>query len=297
MNNQNICRAGDCRKTVFSTPCAASNFSTINMANNTTTKPVFETACADMDEDEVRLLMAECAADGCIKSVAITEDRKYIPLRRKTFPPKPMPANIPLDGLEREYLETHPPYPKLIKKFPHLKGLSVSKWYSAIPHDFAANNPRLMQTLFNISEEAQTDIKDTLQLCPSMRDEMHRELAEYDHLAHAAEVGGLPQIAGLPQAVFEDTTTQGGSKRRKHIPFKQAIGILEGLNCPKDRKTLQRWMSGTNTPDDFTPEKMQSVEAFTAWATIYSRREQSKINTNNALRIDNSNNRKMTKFR
>ena len=86
-------------------------------------------------------------------------------------------------------------------------------------------------------------------------------------------------------------------KRIKHIPYKQALAILEKLNCPKDRKTLQRWMNGQNTPEDFTPEKTDSVEAFTAWATIYAHREQSKINTNNALRIDNPKSRKQQQFR
>lgn len=86
-------------------------------------------------------------------------------------------------------------------------------------------------------------------------------------------------------------------KRTKHIPYKTALAILEKLNCPKDRKTLQRWIKGENTPDDFTPETMATVQAFTAWATIYANREQSKINTNNALRIDNPNSRKMQKFR
>lgn len=86
-------------------------------------------------------------------------------------------------------------------------------------------------------------------------------------------------------------------KRIKHIPYKQALAILERLNCPKDRKTLQRWIKGENTPNDFTPEKMSTVEAFSSWATIYANREQSKVNTNNALRIDNPNSRKMQKFR
>ncbi len=94
-------------------------------------------------------------------------------------------------------------------------------------------------------------------------------------------------------------TQSGGIKRKRinHIPYNQALAILEKLNCPKNRKTLERWMKGKNTPDDFTPERMATVEAFTAWATIYARREQSKINTNNALRIDNPNSRKMQKFR
>ena len=86
-------------------------------------------------------------------------------------------------------------------------------------------------------------------------------------------------------------------KRIKHIPYKQALAILKRLNCPKDRKTLLRWMKGENTPDDFTPETMATVQSFTAWATIYANREQSKINTNNTLRIDNPNSRKMQKFR
>lgn len=86
-------------------------------------------------------------------------------------------------------------------------------------------------------------------------------------------------------------------KRIKHIPYKQALAILEKLNCPKDRRTLQRWMKGENTPDDFTPETMTTVQFFAAWATIYANREQSKINTNNTLRIDNPNSRKMQKFR
>ncbi len=81
------------------------------------------------------------------------------------------------------------------------------------------------------------------------------------------------------------------------ISYKQALAILERLDCPKDRKTLQRWLKGENTPQDFTPEKMQSIEAFTSWATIYAHREQSKINTNNALRIDNPNSRRMQKFK
>ena len=85
--------------------------------------------------------------------------------------------------------------------------------------------------------------------------------------------------------------------RIRHIPYKQALAILERLNCPKDRKTLQRWIKGENTPNDFTPEKMSTVEAFSSWATIYANREQSKVNTNNALRIDNPNSRKMQKFR
>lgn len=85
--------------------------------------------------------------------------------------------------------------------------------------------------------------------------------------------------------------------RIKHIPYKQALAILERLNCPKDRKTLLRWMKGENTPDGFTPETMATVQSFTAWATIYANREQSKINTNNTLRIDNPNSRKMQKFR
>lgn len=83
----------------------------------------------------------------------------------------------------------------------------------------------------------------------------------------------------------------------KHIPYKQAVAILEKMNCPKDRKTLYRWMQGKNTPEDFTPEKMTTVEAFTNWASIYSNREQAKINTNNALRIDNPNSRRIRRFR
>lgn len=86
-------------------------------------------------------------------------------------------------------------------------------------------------------------------------------------------------------------------KRIKHIPYKEALAILERLNCPKDRKTLQRWMSGQNTPEDFTPECMVTVQAFAAWARIYANREQAKINTNNALRIDNPDNRKLERYR
>lgn len=93
-------------------------------------------------------------------------------------------------------------------------------------------------------------------------------------------------------------TNNAKPKRKtiKHIPYKQAQAILEKLNCPKTWKTLQRWMKGENTPDDFTPERMATVEAFTAWATIHANREQSKINTNNALRIDNPNSRRMQRF-
>lgn len=86
-------------------------------------------------------------------------------------------------------------------------------------------------------------------------------------------------------------------KRTKHIPYKTASAILKKLNCPKDRKTLQRWMQGQNTPDDFTPECMATVQAFSEWAKIYAHREQAKINTNNALWIDNPDSRKMQKFR
>ena len=94
-----------------------------------------------------------------------------------------------------------------------------------------------------------------------------------------------------------DNGKQQTRKRTKHIPYKTALAILEKLNCPKDRKTLQRWIKGENTPDDFTPETMATVQAFAAWARIYANREQSKINTNNTLRIDNPNSRKMQKFR
>ncbi len=83
----------------------------------------------------------------------------------------------------------------------------------------------------------------------------------------------------------------------KHIQYKVALAILERLNCPKDRKTLQRWINGQNTPEDFTPECMATVQAFSEWARIYTNREQAKINTNNALRIDNPDNRKMERFR
>ena len=76
-----------------------------------------------------------------------------------------------------------------------------------------------------------------------------------------------------------------------------AIAILKKLHCPKKRKTLQRWMKGKNTPKGFTPECMENVPAFTAWAKIYANKEQSKINYNNALRIDNPANRKMGRFR
>ena len=86
-------------------------------------------------------------------------------------------------------------------------------------------------------------------------------------------------------------------KRLRHIPYKVALGILERLNCPKDRKTLQRWINGQNTPEDFTPECMATMQAFSEWSRIYANREQAKINTKNALRIDNPDNRKMERFR
>ena len=86
-------------------------------------------------------------------------------------------------------------------------------------------------------------------------------------------------------------------KRLRHIPYKVALAILERLNCPKDRKTLQRWINGQNTPEDFTPECVATVQAFSEWARIYANREQAKINTNNALRIDNPDNRKMGRFK
>lgn len=106
-------------------------------------------------------------------------------------------------------------------------------------------------------------------------------------------------LALLTALHADGDATQANQKRKrtKHIPYKQALAILERLNCPKSIKTLQRWAKGQNTPEDFTPEKMDSVEAFTAWATIYAHREQSKINTNNALRIDNPKSRKQQRFR
>ena len=120
--------------------------------------------------------------------------------------------------------------------------------------------------------------------------------------AHEAESRKLmaQEIAKAIRATQSgDGSTQATPKRKriKHIPYKQALAILEGLNCPKDRKTLLRWMKGENTPDNFTPEKMLTVEAFLSWATIYAHREQAKIDTNNALRINNPNSRKMQKFR
>lgn len=86
-------------------------------------------------------------------------------------------------------------------------------------------------------------------------------------------------------------------KRSKHIAYNIAIAILERLNCPISRKTLQRWMNGENTPEGFTPETMKTVSYFSQWAKIYANLEQAKININNALRIDNPNSRRMQQFR
>ena len=100
-------------------------------------------------------------------------------------------------------------------------------------------------------------------------------------------------------ATFLDGLSIKKEHRRniKHIPYKVALAILKKLNCPRDRKTIKRWLDGQNTPEGFTPECMATVQAFLAWATTFAHREQAKINTNNALRIDNPDNRKMRRFK
>lgn len=104
-------------------------------------------------------------------------------------------------------------------------------------------------------------------------------------------------VAGQEEIKDEIRNAKPKTNRRREVSIENACEILERLNCPKCGKTIQRWLRGQHTPEGFTPEKMQSVEAFTAWATIYAHREQSKINTDNALRIDNPKNRKLQKFR
>ena len=107
----------------------------------------------------------------------------------------------------------------------------------------------------------------------------------------------MGDIQWLEGIVGDSQTARKPRRKIRHIHYKVALAILERLNCPRKRKELQRWMNGQNTPEDFTPECMATVQAFTAWAQIWANREQAKINTNNALRIDNPDNRKMGKYR
>lgn len=123
----------------------------------------------------------------------------------------------------------------------------------------------------------------TLSDAPQALEQFRRNLA-----------GDIEWLNGI---ISGSETAKKSRKRTKHIPYKDALGILERLNCPKDRKTLKRWMDGLYTPEDFTPECMKTMQAFQAWATIYAHREQAKININNALRIDNPDNRKMGRFK
>ena len=167
----------------------------------------------------------------------------------------------------------------------------------------AATNPLNMKppTLEDMYEHALR-----VKLGEATKAQMRKERLEADAERNAI-FKQLENIEPIPiQIAKAIQATQSGDgktpaipkrKRIKHIPYKQALAILEKFNCPKDRKTLQRWMNGQNTPEDFAPEKMDSVEAFTGWAKTYAYREQSKINTNNALRIDNPKSRKQQRFR
>ena len=170
--------------------------------------------------------------------------------------------------------------------------------------DEATSNPLNMKppTLEDMYEHALG-----VKLGEATKAQMHKERLEASAKINTL-FKQLENIESIPIRIAKAMqATQSGSgdnckppktrKRIKHIPYKQALAILERLNCPKDRKTLLRWMKGENTPDGFTPETMATVPFFTAWAKIYANREQSKINTNNTLRIDNPNSRKMQKFR
>lgn len=124
-----------------------------------------------------------------------------------------------------------------------------------------------------------------------------KEIMFYRSKCHALAVAARLEAKFIEGIKDVSDVPNGRGKRTKHIPYKQALEILKRLNVPKDRKTLQRWMKGTNTPEDFTPECMHSIQSFGEWATIYANREKSKINVNNALRIDNPKNDRMRKFR
>ena len=104
-------------------------------------------------------------------------------------------------------------------------------------------------------------------------------------------------IAGQEEIKNEMRDAKPKTKHRRAVSMENACTILKKLNCPVNRRTISRWLNGQNTPEGFTPEKMESVEAFSAWATIHANREQSRINSNNALRIDNPKNDEMKKFR
>lgn len=120
---------------------------------------------------------------------------------------------------------------------------------------------------------------------------------DYKCECHALAVAARNEANFIETIKDVSDVPNGKRKRAKHIPYKQALETLKRLNVPKDRKTLQRWMKGTNTPEDFTPECMHSIQSFGEWAKIYANREKSKINVNNALRIDNPKNDRMRKFR
>lgn len=123
------------------------------------------------------------------------------------------------------------------------------------------------------------------------------EIVFYRSKCHALAVAARLEAKFIEGIKDVSDVHNGKRKRSRHIPYKQALEILKKLNVPKNRKTLQRWMNGTNTPEDFTPECMHSIQSFGEWAKIYANREKSKINANNALRIDNPKNDRMRKFR
>lgn len=176
--------------------------------------------------------------------------------------------------------------------FPNFDGVAVNLMMNDVPDYDAARFELRKSGLFAQAEE----LNDRMRKLISIRSDLLHVLDDDDvatALAFAEifvkHVNDIIEIFTGPNAKTR--------KRKKHIPYKQAIEILTKLNAPRDRKTLQRWMEGIGTPEDFTPECMHSVQYFSAWATIFAHREQAKINTNNALRIDNPNNDKMRKFR
>lgn len=157
--------------------------------NNTTNDnaPSFETACADMDEAEVQLLMAECA--------------NFTPMSREPPPSHFTPTS--LDAIEKGIIEGKiSPAARLPNILPILAGKRPNEWYAVISEsDFGASfkkdNPKLWDALYTISDEDINEIFCTIRNCPGDTTELNLELERINARVHHFEVSTLAKLYGI----------------------------------------------------------------------------------------------------
>jgi len=105
----------------------------------------------------------------------------------------------------------------------------------------------------------------------------------------------LKRVGGIVADIYKDMPKQPTPRRDDYVVSQPQLSkILTNLRVPITVRQIQNWElslrsnyeKGTKPPEGYTLQTRMTLESATAWATTYAHREQSKINTKNALGED-----------